>query len=146
NEAADTQVKYGTTISYGSSSTLNTALVTSHSVSLSGLAASTTYHYRVKSRDAAGNLQTSGDFTFATAASITGVPLSLFGNTPEFGNVTVDLSSIPQGTQYIDLKMTVNDPDFPNEGQLLVNGTVAAQLFGSNGVAANDGLSVALTI
>jgi hypothetical protein len=66
NEASDTQVEYGTTAAYGSSTTLNTSLVTSHSVGLSGLAASTTYHYRVKSRDVAGNMQTSGDFTFAT--------------------------------------------------------------------------------
>ena len=44
-------------------------MVTSHSASLSGLAANTLYHYRVKSRDAAGNLATSGDFTFTTAAA-----------------------------------------------------------------------------
>ena len=30
---------------------------------------STLYHYRVKSRDAAGNLATSGDFTFTTRAA-----------------------------------------------------------------------------
>ncbi len=69
NEASNTQVDYGTTTSYGSSTTLNSSLVTSHSQALSGLAASTLYHYRVKSRDAAGNLATSGDFTFTTAAA-----------------------------------------------------------------------------
>jgi len=35
---------------------------------VSGLLASTLYHYRVKSRDAVGNLAVSGDFTFTTAA------------------------------------------------------------------------------
>src|SRR5439155_2858245 len=69
NEAADTQVEYGTTAAYGSSTTLNAAQVTSHSAALSGMQASTTYHYRVKSRDAAGNLAVSGDFTFTTAAA-----------------------------------------------------------------------------
>jgi glucose/arabinose dehydrogenase len=69
NEASDTQVEYGTTLSYGSSSPLNTSMVTSHSVSLSGLAPGTPYNYRVKSRDAAGNLATSGNFTFTTAAA-----------------------------------------------------------------------------
>jgi hypothetical protein len=64
-------VEYGTTTAYGSSTTLNTSLVTAHSANLSGLLANTTYHYRVKSRDAAGNLRTSGDFTFTTAASQT---------------------------------------------------------------------------
>src|SRR5439155_1123688 len=74
NEVSDTQVEYGTTTAYGSSTTLNTALVTSHSASLSSLAASTTYHYRVKSRDAAGNLQTSGDFTITTSAAARTTP------------------------------------------------------------------------
>jgi len=69
NEASDTQVEYGTTTAYGASSALNTAQVTSHSVTLSGLQTATLYHYRVKSRDAAGNLATSADFTFTTAAA-----------------------------------------------------------------------------
>jgi len=68
NEASDTQVEYGTSTSYGSSTTLNATDVTSHSATLSGLASSTLYHYRVKSRDAAGNLATSSDFTFTTSA------------------------------------------------------------------------------
>src|SRR5206468_4855016 len=54
------------TTSYGSSTTLNPSLVTSHSQALSGLASSTLYHYRVKSKDAAANLATSADFTFTT--------------------------------------------------------------------------------
>src|SRR5206468_7054954 len=43
--------------------------MTSHSVGLSGLTASTLYHYRVKSKDAAGNLAVSADFTFTTSAA-----------------------------------------------------------------------------
>ncbi|MBI2558897.1 right-handed parallel beta-helix repeat-containing protein, partial [Candidatus Woesearchaeota archaeon] len=69
NENADTQVDYGTTTAYGLSTALNTALVTSHLQSLSGLNANTLYHYRVKSRDAAGNLAQSNDFTFTTSAA-----------------------------------------------------------------------------
>ncbi|MGB7621818.1 MAG: fibronectin type III domain-containing protein [Terriglobia bacterium] len=76
NEASDTQVDYGTTTSYGSSTTLSSSLVTAHSAAVSGLAASTLYHYRVKSRDAAGNLATSGDFTFTTAADTTAPTIS----------------------------------------------------------------------
>jgi hypothetical protein len=68
NESSDTQVEYGTTTSYGTSTTLATAMVTSHSQGLSGLTASTLYHFRVKSRDAAGNLATSADNTFTTGA------------------------------------------------------------------------------
>jgi hypothetical protein len=35
---------------------------------LSGLAVASTYHYRVRSKDSAGNLAISGDFTFSTPA------------------------------------------------------------------------------
>jgi hypothetical protein len=66
NEASTTQVQYGTTTAYGFSSALDGALVTAHSRTLTGLTASTTYQYRVLSRDAAGHLAASGNFTFIT--------------------------------------------------------------------------------
>jgi hypothetical protein len=69
DEPSDSQVEYGTTTNYGSSSPRDAGMVTSHSVGLAGLAAATLYHYRVKSRDAASNLATGPDRTFATAAS-----------------------------------------------------------------------------
>jgi phosphodiesterase/alkaline phosphatase D-like protein len=69
NETSDSQVEYGTTTGYGSSTSLASALVTSHSAALSGLQVSTLYHYRVKSRDGASNLATSADFTFTTPAT-----------------------------------------------------------------------------
>jgi hypothetical protein len=43
-------------------------MVTSHNQNINGLSSSTLYHYRVHSRDAAGNLAVSGDYTFTTAA------------------------------------------------------------------------------
>jgi hypothetical protein len=66
NEASDTQVEYGTTSAYGGTTSLNGSMATSHAASISGLSAGTPYHYRVKSKDAAGNLAVSGDFTFTT--------------------------------------------------------------------------------
>ncbi|MDZ7363133.1 MAG: PQQ-dependent sugar dehydrogenase, partial [candidate division KSB1 bacterium] len=72
DEASDSQVEYGLTAGYGSSSPLDAALVTSHTVTLSGLQPNTTYHYRVKSKDAAGNLAASGDFSFTTNALLQG--------------------------------------------------------------------------
>src|SRR5207247_4605814 len=61
DETSDSQVEYGTTSAYGSVTALNASFVTAHSQALNGLLASTVYHYRVKSRDAAGNLATSAD-------------------------------------------------------------------------------------
>ena len=63
---ADSQIQYGTTAAYGKASALNSTLVTSHSVKLSGLTRLTIYHYQVLSRNAAGTLAVSGDYTFTT--------------------------------------------------------------------------------
>jgi hypothetical protein len=65
NEPSDAQVEYGLTGSYGSPAPLNTALVTSHSQAINGLAPTTWYHFRMRSRDAAG-LGVSGDYKFKT--------------------------------------------------------------------------------
>ena len=51
NEAATSQVEYGTTTGYGSTTTFNPSLQTSHFQTLSGLTTNTLYHYRVKSKD-----------------------------------------------------------------------------------------------
>jgi hypothetical protein len=66
DEPATSQVEYDLTENYGAATTLDTELVTSHTVSLSGLTAGTTYHYRVKSNDASGNEKVSRDDTFTT--------------------------------------------------------------------------------
>lgn len=68
NEPSTTQVEYGTSSSYGLMTTLNSSLVTIHSVLIGGLTPSTTYHYRVWSKDANGNTASSTDATFATPA------------------------------------------------------------------------------
>jgi hypothetical protein len=70
NEQSDSQIEYGTTINYGLSTPVNPNMILDHSLSLTGLNSGTIYHYRVKSRDAAGNLSISGDFTFSTAAAL----------------------------------------------------------------------------
>src|SRR3989441_808225 len=77
NEASDSQVDYGLTTAYGSSTPLNSSLLTAHAVTLTGLLATTTYHYRVKSRDAAGNLATSADFTLTTLIDTTPPTVSM---------------------------------------------------------------------
>ncbi len=69
NENSDSQVEYGFTTSYGPQTTLNTSMVLFHSQNLTGLSASALYHYRVKSKDAAGNLATSIDYTFTTTVA-----------------------------------------------------------------------------
>jgi chitodextrinase len=69
DKPSTSQVNYGTTASYGAQTVLNSMLMTSHSQTLSGLIASTTYHYQVASTDSSGNTATSGDLTFVTPAT-----------------------------------------------------------------------------
>jgi hypothetical protein len=67
NNTADSRVDYGTTATYGSSATAP-GLVLSHSVTLTGLTSSTTYHFQVTSVDAYGQTAKSADATFVTTA------------------------------------------------------------------------------
>ncbi len=69
NEPATSQIEYGPDNSYGTSTTIDTELVTNHTVVVSGLTAGTLYHYRIKSKDASGNLATGSDTTFTTTAA-----------------------------------------------------------------------------
>lgn len=73
NEAATGIVDYGTTTSYGQTVS-NTNLSTGHSATLSGLTSGTTYHYRVKSADSAGNIASSVDYTFSTNSPVASCP------------------------------------------------------------------------
>jgi hypothetical protein len=69
DEAATSQVEYGLTApGYSSTTTEDTTLVTSHSVTLTDLTSGTTYHYKVKSRDTDGSglWAESEDYTFTT--------------------------------------------------------------------------------
>ena len=74
DQPATSSVNYGTTATYGSSSLVDTSLVTSHSVTLSGLAPGTIYDYDVVSQNATALSATSPTSTFSTAAVSGGVP------------------------------------------------------------------------
>lgn len=82
DELSDTQAQWGLTTALGSSTTLNTQLSTAHSQTISGLSPSTTYYYKVLSRDASGNLATSISYTFTTSAAADTTP-------PVISNVVV---------------------------------------------------------
>jgi RHS repeat-associated protein len=94
NENSDSQVEYGTTTAYGQSTTLDPAILTAHSEGLSGLAAGTLYHYRVKSRDATGNLAVSGDFSFTTAPDTTPPTVASFSPAAGATNVNANANVI----------------------------------------------------
>ena len=80
NETATAVLEYGTTTAYGQSvSALGVG--TSFTVQITGLTASTLYHYRWRVTDLAGNLTVSSDGTFTTSAA-GAAPASLANFTP----------------------------------------------------------------
>lgn len=66
DEPSDSQVEFGLTTSYGQTTKLQPDLVREHKVVLSDLTMNSTYHFRVLSRDKAGNVSISEDYTFTT--------------------------------------------------------------------------------
>ena len=70
DEPASSQVEYGLTAAYGSLTTLNSSLVTSHSVTVSGLTPNTPYHFRVRSSDVCSHESLSGDSSFTTLPDV----------------------------------------------------------------------------
>lgn len=75
NEIADSQIFYGASTTYSLSTALNSAPVTNHSQTLTGLDTDTLYHFQVRSKDASGNLATSTDQTFTTSVPDTTPPI-----------------------------------------------------------------------
>jgi hypothetical protein len=102
NRPADSQVEYGVTTSYGNVVSLKT-LETDHQMTLFGLSSDTLYHFRVKSKDEAGNPAASGDLTFTTVkGSPTPTPTPVPTPTPGPGlpaitSFTATPSSITSG-------------------------------------------------
>jgi hypothetical protein len=62
-----TQLIYGKSTDYGQLSPLDKNMVLDHVVNLTGLQPGTTYHFRTKSVDSAGNVGSMHDLTFTTA-------------------------------------------------------------------------------
>jgi hypothetical protein len=98
DEPATSRVDYGPTIAYELGSVIDGTLVTSHSVNLTGLSASTQYHFRVRSTDASANERFASDMTFTTA-----IPNPPPGNvsgltaTPGDGQVSFSWTNPPDG-------------------------------------------------
>jgi hypothetical protein len=101
SQPATSQVNYGVTSGYGLSSPLDSSLVTSHSVTLSGLAPGTTYYFDVVSVNSGGTLAASPAASFATMAVSSPPPsvgyVSAWGVTSSGATITWS-SSVPATT------------------------------------------------
>jgi hypothetical protein len=84
NQPSSSQVEYGTSAAYGSLSALNSSLVTSHSVTLTGLIPGTAYNYAALSSNTGGAI-TSANFTFSTAATVPSGSAPIVQNVSSWG-------------------------------------------------------------
>jgi hypothetical protein len=109
DEAASTQLDWGPTAAYGSTTALDATLSAAHAVTLTGLAPGATYHVRARSRDAAGNEGTSADLTVVLNQNLALALTSPTGGSTVGGTVT--LSATP----------TAGDP--PYSVQFTIDGT-----------------------
>jgi hypothetical protein len=98
NENSSSQVAYGLTSSYGSTTTEadTSTRVTSHSVSITGLTCNTTYHYKVISKDSSSNTSADNDTTFTTSSCPSnGMPLYIIQAMNKAKESSPVISTIP---------------------------------------------------
>ena len=129
DQASDSLVEYGTTLSYGTS-VADSTLTTNHSIILTGLNMGTMYHFRVTSTNALNASSTSSDYTFTTYS-----PITL--------TITSPLNGDTINKPYVMVKGTVTNTT-GNETGVTVNGMVAT-VYGTQFIANNiplaDGLN-----
>jgi Tol biopolymer transport system component len=75
NDVTTSQVEYGATTAYGSSTALSATQKTSHIVNLTSLDSGTTYYYRIRAIDTSGNERISAGKTFGTDSADTTTPI-----------------------------------------------------------------------
>jgi hypothetical protein len=112
DEPATSQVQYGTEEgSYTKTSVLDNTLTLNHVVTLSDLVPERTYHYRVISKDNAGNESVSGDNTVTTTED--GVVVGVYSGSPPTDTAVPSVSEISVtdiGSFDATVNFTTNEP------------------------------------
>jgi hypothetical protein len=129
NEASTSQIDYGLTENYelGTIQDEPPSLKTIHSLTLRGLTSETTYHFRIRSRDAAGNERVSQDFTVTTLSEPdTTPPANVASFKAEGRDKAIYLSWInPKDPDFAGVIIKRSEelyPIFPDQGLLVYQG------------------------
>jgi len=125
---ATSQVEFGTTDSYGSTTIPVGGLTTIHAVYIFPLEPETLYHYRAVSMDAFDNTTKSGDYTVVTDAPH--LRISNFGaSDPTTHSITVNWttsepadSRVVYGLDHFYGNATPLDPEFVSEHSVVIDG------------------------
>ena len=143
---ASDQVFYGLTTAYGSNSALNSTLGTSHSVVLSSLQPSTTYHYYIQSVDASGNVVKSPDQTFTTGAAIV-IPTTYIITTSVSSGGSISPSGSVSALSGSSAPFTITPASGYQVANVLVDGTSvgAVSTYTFSNVVANHTISATFT-
>ncbi len=102
NVPSISQIEYGKTTGYGSTSNPETKLVTKHKIILTGMLSNTLYHYAIRSTDALGNQNTSTDHTVTTKSNRTS---TAYDGTTQTKNTTLST-----GTTTTKIMKTTTNP------------------------------------
>jgi hypothetical protein len=125
DEPADSQVEYGTSSSFGSTSPLDPERTLAHQVDLTLLPPNTLYAYRVLSRDIAGNLGMSSSGTFTSS-----------DEAPPLGGITSPApGAVLSGTVYVS--GSSSDENAMSRVDLLLDGHYWTTVFGTPPPQAN---------
>ncbi|MCX5992122.1 MAG: fibronectin type III domain-containing protein [Chloroflexi bacterium] len=115
NEAATSQVQYGTSTGYGLWSQVTDALARDQSITLEDLDPGTIYHFRVRCKDSSGNEAASDDQTFVTTRA-TPTP-GKWTALAEFGKIEFNVNE--DGTGITSVRLEPFD-SFSCEGKHLI--------------------------
>ena len=138
DEESTSVVEYGISVSYGSTAS-GSANTISHQVSLSNLASSTVYHYRVKSTDSANNTAQSSDQTFTTltpAPADTTPPSEVTNFTATAGDSQISLSwtNPISDVDFVGVKIVRKTGGYPTS---VTDGTLIYTVFIDTGIASS---------
>jgi len=103
DEEANSSVKYGEDTDLTTGEETSASLETAHSISLSGLSASTLYYYNVTSCDAQGWCNTTGPYNFTTTSALNSPP------TIDSVDPVSEQSPVADSIKYVQINFTVND-------------------------------------
>jgi uncharacterized lipoprotein YddW (UPF0748 family) len=138
DENSNSAVDYGPSIAYGNVAS-NATLTINHSISLSGLAPNTQYHFRVRSRNPTILQTNSGDFVFTTNPS--GVVNDLIlddetatvvgawtqtSTTPGFHGIGYRYRGAGTGANYVEFRPNILTPGYYQVSAWYVAGAVGS--------------------